>query len=317
LKGLNYLLHSTSPQYVTPLPEVLAPLLEKLLSDDSPFTHVASSHSSFAKSVLPRVAARLDVPAVSDVTSVEHHPEENSTIFTRPIYAGNAISTVRAPASIPLKFFTVRSTAFTAAEDGDGAEAELKALDPVEVPDCPTQHVKTSLVKLDRPDLGVASRVVSGGRALKNAETFKSTIYPLADVLGAAVGASRAAVDAGYADNSLQVGQTGKVVAPELYVAVGISGAIQHLAGMKDSKLIVAINKASHHPCLRCLISLIVVAASRIQMHLYSMSRTLESWETCSKLFQSWWRSSNSKTKRTVSKPYLQSNNTLGHTRYT
>jgi len=223
-------------------------LLEKLLSDNSPFTHVISSHSSSAKSILPRVAARLDLPAVSDITSLEHDSSNNSTTFTRPIYAGNAISTVRAPASIPIKFFTVRSTAFAAADTDEGAEAEVKAIDPVEVPDSPTQHVKTSLTKSDRPDLGVASRVVSGGRALKNAETFESTLYPLADVLGAAVGASRAAVDAGYADNSLQVGQTGKVVAPELYMALGISGAIQHLAGMKDSKLIVAINKVQFLP---------------------------------------------------------------------
>jgi len=144
---------------------------------------------------------------------------------------------------VPLKFFTVRSTAFSAAPSDDGASVSLEEVAPVEVTDAPTQHVKTELSKSDRPELGVATRVVSGGRALKNAETFKATLDPLADVLGAAVGASRAAVDAGYADNSLQVGQTGKVVAPELYIAVGISGAIQHLAGMKDSKLIVAINK--------------------------------------------------------------------------
>ena len=237
------MLHSTSPQYSTPLPEIVSFLLEKLLSDKSVFTHVVSAHSSFAKSVLPRVAAKLDLPSVSDVTSLEHDQSSNITTFTRPIYAGNAISTVCAPASIPIKFFTVRSTAFAAASEGGESEVEVKAVDPVEVADPPTQHIRTSIAKSDRPDLGVASRVVSGGRALKNAETFRSTLYPLADALGAAVGASRAAVDAGYADNSLQVGQTGKVVAPELYVAVGISGAIQHLAGMKDSKLIVAINK--------------------------------------------------------------------------
>lgn len=243
LKGLTSILHSTSAQYMELLPETVSPLLEKLLSDSPHFTHVVSATSSFAKSLLPRVAAKLDAPAISDVTSVDHDSSSNSTTFTRPIYAGNAIATVRAPSTIPIKFFTVRSTAFAAALSQDGAEADASSLDPVEVTDSPTQHVKTTLTKSDRPDLGVASRVVSGGRALKNAETFASTLYPLADALGAAVGASRAAVDAGYADNSLQVGQTGKVVAPELYMAVGISGAIQHLAGMKDSKLIVAVNK--------------------------------------------------------------------------
>lgn len=224
--------------------ETLSPLLEKLLSENSPFTHVVSAHSSSAKSILPRVAARLDMPAVSDITSLEHDSPSNSTTFTRPIYAGNAIATVKASSSIPIKFFTVRSTAFSAAAPSDGgSEVDAKSLDPVEVSNSPSEHVRTSLTKSDRPELGAASRVVSGGRALKNAETFESTLYPLADALGAAVGASRAAVDAGYADNSLQVGQTGKVVAPELYMALGISGAIQHLAGMKDSKLIVAINK--------------------------------------------------------------------------
>ena len=176
------------------------------------------------------------------MTSVEHDASSNSTTFTRPIYAGNAIATVQAPASIPVKFFTVRGTAFAPAPIADGS-AEVQAVEPVEVADSPTVHVETIIAKSDRPELGVASRVVSGGRALKDAQTFQNTLYPLADVLGAAVGASRAAVDSGYADNSLQVGQTGKVVAPELYMAIGISGAIQHLAGMKDSKLIVAINK--------------------------------------------------------------------------
>jgi electron transfer flavoprotein alpha subunit len=228
--------------------ETLSPLLEKLLSENSPFTHVVSAHSSAAKSILPRVAAKLDLPAVSDITSLEHDSSSNSTTFTRPIYAGNAIATVRAPASVPIKFFTVRSTAFSAQTEG-GAEVDVKSLDPVEVPNPPSEHIRTSLTKSDRPELGAATRVVSGGRALKNAETFEATLYPLADALGAAVGASRAAVDAGYADNSLQVGQTGKVVAPELYMALGISGAIQHLAGMKDSKLIVAINKVRLTAC--------------------------------------------------------------------
>ncbi|KAF9010480.1 electron transfer flavoprotein alpha subunit [Cyathus striatus] len=248
LKGVTSVLHSTSSQYAESLPEVLSPLLEKLLSDSSPYTHVVSATSSSAKSILPRVAARLDVPAVSDVTSLEHDASSSSTTFTRLIYAGNAIATVRSPSSVPIKFFTVRATAFSAAPAVEDVDAEMKAVDPVQVTDPPTEHLKTTITKSDRPDLGVASRIVSGGRALKNADTFASTLYPLADTLGAAVGASRAAVDAGYVDNSLQVGQTGKVVAPELYMAVGISGAIQHLAGMKDSKLIVAINKDPDAP---------------------------------------------------------------------
>jgi electron transfer flavoprotein alpha subunit len=247
LQGVNAVWHSASPQYANAIPEIVSPLLEQILSKDSPFTHVVSAHSSTAKSLLPRVAAKLDVPAVSDITALEHDASSGSTTFTRPIYAGNAIATVRAPPSVPIKFFTVRSTAFGAAASGESS-AEDKAVDPVQVADAPTEHVKTTLTKSDRPDLGVASRIISGGRALKNAETFQNTLYPLADTLGAAVGASRAAVDAGYADNSLQVGQTGKVVAPELYMALGISGAIQHLAGMKDSKLIVAVNKDPDAP---------------------------------------------------------------------
>ncbi|TFK68679.1 electron transfer flavo protein, alpha subunit [Pluteus cervinus] len=245
-KGLGKVFHASAPEYANPLPESISPVLETLLSN-SPFTHVISSTSSFAKSLLPRVAAKLDVPAVADIIGLEHDSASNSTTFVRPIYAGNAISTVRAPGSISIKFATVRSTAFPAAQSGGGS-ATLEQIEPIAGSDIPTTHLQTKLAKSDRPDLSVASRVVSGGRALKNADTFAATLYPLADTLGAAVGASRAAVDAGYADNSLQVGQTGKVVAPELYLALGISGAIQHLAGMKDSKLIVAINKDPDAP---------------------------------------------------------------------
>ncbi|KAA1476080.1 electron transfer flavo protein alpha subunit [Dentipellis sp. KUC8613] len=248
LKGLTSILHSASPQYASSVPEIVSPLLEKLLGSGTPYTHVVSSHSSAAKALLPRVAAKLDVPAVSDITGLEHDASSGSTTFTRPIYAGNAIATVRAPSTVPVKLFTVRSTAFSAAPEDESAAPEVKALEPVQVADSPTEHISTELTKSDRPELGTAKRVVSGGRALKNAETFQKTLDPLADVLGAAVGASRAAVDAGYADNSLQVGQTGKVVAPELYMAIGISGAIQHLAGMKDSKMIVAINKDADAP---------------------------------------------------------------------
>lgn len=224
------------------MPEFISPLLKKIISEGPPFTHIVSAHSSLARSILPRVAGALDATAVSDVTSVSFDTTDGSTTFERPIYAGNAILTVKAPASDTPTFFTVRSTAFDSAT-ASSTQAEVEKVPTVGDRDGRVEHIRTELTKSDRPELGSASRVVSGGRALKNAETFKATLEPLADVLGAAIGASRAAVDAGYADNSLQVGQTGKVVAPELYVALGISGAIQHLAGMKDSKMIVAVNK--------------------------------------------------------------------------
>lgn len=183
----------------------------------------------------------------------------------------------------------MRGTAFPPAssQETDGESVEVKAVESVQVSDPPTEHIKTTIAKSDRPDLGVASRVVSGGRALKNAETFEKVIYPLADALGAAVGASRAAVDAGYVDNSSQVGQTGKVVAPELYVAVGISGAIQHLAGMKDSKMIVAINKVVL-PLLHFLMffSMFCVVL-RTPTPLYSKSPMLDLLPTCTKPCQS------------------------------
>lgn len=198
-----------------------------------------ASGSAFGKNVLPRVSANLDVQPISDIIKVTAEDT-----FVRPIYAGNALQTVKS--SDPIKLITVRSSAFEAAPTGSGSAAIEDAADPKAA--SPTEWVSENLTKSERPDLGSASRVVSGGRGLKDKENFDKIIFPFADALGAAVGASRAAVDSGFADNSLQVGQTGKVVAPELYVAVGISGAIQHLAGMKDSKTIVAINKDAEAP---------------------------------------------------------------------
>ncbi|KAG8848815.1 Electron transfer flavoprotein alpha-subunit [Serendipita sp. 407] len=249
LPGLSSVLHSSSDLYSPPLPETLTPLFKSVLADNK-YTHFFSAHSSAAKSVLPRVAAVLDLPAVSDITSLTHSSSDDSTTFTRPIYAGNAIATVRAGKEIPLKIVTVRATSFTplSSSSSSSGDVEAKEVQAVEENGDLTKHLETTLSTSDRPDLGVAKKVVSGGRALKNKETFDKTLEPLAEVLGAAVGASRAAVDAGYADNSLQVGQTGKIVAPELYMAIGISGAIQHLAGMKDSKMIVAINKDPDAP---------------------------------------------------------------------
>jgi electron transfer flavoprotein alpha subunit len=247
------LLHASSPAYSPPLPETLAPLLKSILTtQEGRYTHFFSAHSSAAKSLLPRVAAALDLPAVSDIISISHDEPSDTTTFTRPIYAGNAIATICANADIKLKVVTVRGTAFTPLSGQAEHEATVEEVAPVELSDAEkvTEHLKTEVSKSDRPDLGIAKRVVSGGRALKNKVTFNATLEPLAGVLGAAVGASRAAVDAGYADNSLQVGQTGKIVAPELYIAIGISGAIQHLAGMKDSKMIVAINKVCAVTCM-------------------------------------------------------------------
>ncbi|MFJ6025647.1 electron transfer flavoprotein subunit alpha/FixB family protein [Brevundimonas sp. NPDC092305] len=189
------------------------------------------------KNFAPRLAAKLDVAPISDIVEVV-----SDDTFVRPIYAGNALETIQS--SDAKKVITVRPTAFAAAEDGGSASVET-----VTGGDAPkTAFVSEEMVKSDRPELGAAKIVVSGGRALGSAEEFHAVMDPLADKLGAAVGASRAAVDAGYAPNDYQVGQTGKVVAPQLYIAIGISGAIQHLAGMKDSKVIVAINKDADAP---------------------------------------------------------------------
>ncbi|KAF9881397.1 electron transfer flavoprotein subunit alpha [Colletotrichum karsti] len=236
--GVEKIIAVDNAAYEKGLPENYAPLLVENIKKGG-YTHVIAGHTAFGKNLLPRVAALLDSQQISDITSIE---SENT--FVRPIYAGNAIATVES--ADPIKIITIRGTAFPAAEVASGSAAVEEGVDPKS--ESTTEWVSEDLATSDRPDLATASRVVSGGRGLKSKEEFDKIMLPLADSLGAAVGASRAAVDSGYADNSLQVGQTGKVVAPQLYLAVGISGAIQHLAGMKDSKVIAAINKDADAP---------------------------------------------------------------------
>jgi electron transfer flavoprotein alpha subunit len=218
------------------LPENVAPLIVELMGSHDAFVAPATSNG---KNIAPRVAALLDVMQISDILSVE-----SEDTFTRPIYAGNAIATVKSKDA--KKVITVRGTAFekAASEGGSGVVEAVASTGDKGL----SSFVGAEIVKLERPELTSAKIIVSGGRALKDGETFEATIFPLADKLGAAVGASRAAVDAGYVPNDYQVGQTGKIVAPEVYIAVGISGAIQHLAGMKDSKTIIAINKDEDAP---------------------------------------------------------------------
>ena len=232
--GVAQVLVADDPVHAHPLAESLADLIAGLARN---YTHVLAGATAAGKNVMPRVAALLDVAQVSDITAVIC-PD----VFVRPVYAGNALATVKALDAI--KVITVRGAAFQAA--GDGGSAKLHHI-PVVPSRATTRLVRQDLTVSERPELTAASIVVSGGRGLGSSENFR-LIDGLADKLGAAVGASRAAVDAGYAPNDCQVGQTGKIVAPELYVAVGISGAIQHLAGMKDSKLIVAINKDPEAP---------------------------------------------------------------------
>lgn len=222
--------------YANQLAENVAPLLAGLMASHDAVLFPATAHG---KNIAPRVAALLDVMQISDILSVE-----SADTFTRPIYAGNAIATVQT--SDAKKVITVRGTAFAkaAAEGGSAAVEAVSGSGDAGL----STFVGAEIAKLERPELTSAKIIVSGGRALKDADTFQATIFPLADKLGAAVGASRAAVDAGYVPNDYQVGQTGKIVAPEVYVAVGISGAIQHLAGMKDSKTIIAINKDEDAP---------------------------------------------------------------------
>lgn len=238
IEGLEKVLFVDNAAYDKGLPESWAPMLvENVKKGD--YSHVICAHSAFGKNMLPRAAALLDVMQVSDIVGIE-----SEDTFIRPIYAGNAIATIQT--SDKIKLITVRSTAYEPAKvEGGSASVEAGTDSKAE---SSTNWVSEALAKSERPELAGAARIVSGGRGLKDKDNFDKFIFPLADALGAAVGASRAAVDSGYADNSLQVGQTGKVVAPELYVAVGISGAIQHLAGMKDSKVISAINKDGDAP---------------------------------------------------------------------
>ena len=233
--GVVKVLVADAPYYAEGLAEELAPLVVKLAAD---YRYVAATATAFGKNLLPRVAALLDVPQVSDLTEVV----DNST-FVRPIYAGNAFETVQS--SSEKLVLTFRATAFDAA--GQGGNAEVVTVEATPAQNL-SRFVSRQLSQSDRPELTQAKVIVSGGRALGSAEKFNEVLTPLADVLGAAIGASRAAVDAEYAPNDAQVGQTGKVVAPQLYFAIGISGAIQHVAGMQDSKVIVAINKDADAP---------------------------------------------------------------------
>ena len=238
IDGVTKVLAVARAENANPLAAILAPQIAAAAKGG--YTHVLAPSTTFGKDLMPRVAALLGVAQVSDLSAVE-----GTYTFKRPIYAGNAIVTVEAPADAIL-VATVRTASYAAAASGaNAAPVESLALD-VALP-THTRHVGLAQGKSDRPDLQAASRVVSGGRALGSSDGF-SIIYALADKLGAAVGASRAAVDAGYVPSDLQVGQTGKIIAPELYFAIGISGAIQHLTGIKDAGTIVAINKDADAP---------------------------------------------------------------------
>ena len=234
IEGVAKVLHAEAPALEKRLAEAMETLVLSIADD---YDALLTPATTGGKNFMPRIAAKLDVAQISDITAVE-----SADTFIRPIYAGNAMMTVKS--SDAKKVITVRPTTFEKA--GDGGSASVETIDAPE-PAAASEFVSEELSKSDRPELASAKIVISGGRGMGNGENF-SIIEKVADKLGAAVGASRAAVDAGFVPNDYQVGQTGKVVAPELYIAVGISGAIQHLAGMKDSKVIVAINKDEEAP---------------------------------------------------------------------
>ena len=234
IAGVSKVLLADAPQFADGLAENVA---EQALAIAKDYTHILTPATAYGKNILPRVAAKLDVAQISEITKVD-----SPDTFERPIYAGNAIATVQSTDAI--KVITVRTTGFDAAATGGSAAVEsLTAV----ADSGKSSFVSREVAKSDRPELTAAKIIVSGGRGMGSSESFK-ILEPLADKLNAAMGASRAAVDAGYVPNDWQVGQTGKIVAPQLYIAVGISGAIQHLAGMKDSKVIVAINKDEEAP---------------------------------------------------------------------
>lgn len=240
IDGVGQVLVAEDAQFEHPVADTAADIVEKLAKARG-YGVVAGSTSTLCKEILPRVAAKLDVQPISDVVAVG----DEEGVFVRPMYAGNAMATVKSKDAV--KLVTFRPTAFEAA----GAAASAAAVESVPSEthaSCGIQWMSDSEAASDKPQLSSCNRVVSGGRALKSGENFEKVLEPLCDKLKAAMGASRAAVDAGFVPNELQVGQTGKVVAPDLYIAVGISGAIQHLAGMKDSKTIVAINKDPDAP---------------------------------------------------------------------
>ena len=235
LQGVTSVKVADAAHYQSQTAENVAALI---LAQAAGYSHILAPATTFGKNILPRVAALLDVAQISEITAVE-----SADTFVRPIYAGNALATVQSADAV--KVITVRSTAFDAANSGNNApvEAIAAAADTAQ-----STLISRELTKSERPELGAAKIIVSGGRGLGSGENYHKLLEPLADKLGAALGASRAAVDAGFVPNDYQVGQTGKIVAPQLYLAVGISGAIQHLAGMKESKVIVAINKDPDAP---------------------------------------------------------------------
>lgn len=235
LDGVSKVLVADSPEYENMMAEPVSKLLVSLADG---YDTLITAATTSGKNIMPRVAALLDVMQISEITEVK-----SADTFERPIYAGNAIQTVQS--SDPKKVITVRTAGFQGV--GESGSASIEAVDAAGDPGL-TRFIEAKLSGGDRPELTSAKIIISGGRALGSSEKFQEVIIPVADKLGAAIGASRAAVDAGYAPNDWQVGQTGKVVAPDLYIACGISGAIQHLAGMKDSKVIVAINKDEEAP---------------------------------------------------------------------
>lgn len=235
IPGVAKVLNADSTEYANDIAENVAPLLVQLAPN---YSHVLAAATTFGKNVMPHAAALLDVQQVSDISGIE-----SDDTFVRPIYAGNAMATVQSSDSV--KLITVRTTSFEAVAE-EGGSAEIEAVSGTGASDLVT-FVGQELSQSDRPELTTARIVISGGRGMKSGDNFP-LLESVADKLNAAVGASRAAVDAGYVSNDFQVGQTGKVVAPDLYIAVGISGAIQHLAGMKDSKVIVAINNDEEAP---------------------------------------------------------------------